>query len=338
MSWRRKLLQVANSALSPAGVRLLPMYEYHNMLTTYRGQEWNSPALSAADLAYLDVNNPRLADLRRRYAGHPAAAHTQWNEPDILQDMALQNFRGDNHYVYQVRYSPSPQTYFVTAYYVRDHDKLGIFGRLIEDGQFGAYTLPFEGGYLVSRDLMQSINEINVIYRMLGRSAQQSIRLLDIGAGYGRLAHRLTEAFPGASVACTDAVPLSTFLSEFYLQFRGVHERASVVPLDEAETVLTGQGFDLISNIHSFSECQLSVIEWWMHLIENIDVSRMMIVPNARDQFLSTESDGTHQDFLRLLTRFGWRLVHKEPIYGASIVANEYGLYPNFCFHWFERS
>jgi hypothetical protein len=63
----------------------------------------------------------------------------------------------------------------------------------------------------------------------------------------------------------------------------------------------------------------------------------MLIIPNARDRFLSTERDGTHQDFSMLLEQAGWRLTHKEPIYAFSDVACRGALYPNFCFHWFER-
>ena len=38
-----------------------------------------------------------------------------------------------------------------------------------------------------------------------------------------------------AEYLCTDAVPVSTFLSEYYLRFRGLQDRATVVPLDEIE-------------------------------------------------------------------------------------------------------
>jgi hypothetical protein len=79
------------------------------------------------------------------------------------------------------------------------------------------------------------------------------------------------------------------------------------------------------------------VIAWWMKAIDRMDVARMMILPNARDQFLSTEADGTHQDFSGLLQESGWRLAHKEPIYALSDVAQKSALYPNFCFHWFQR-
>ncbi len=337
MSFRTRALGAANGLLRPLSLRLLREWEYRTMLTTYRGPEWVSPPISPNDLAYLTTDNPRFAMLQRRYAGHPAAAHTQWDEAHLLKDMDLKNFRGENHYVYQMRYSPTPQTYCVTAYAVRDADRLGLFGSMQEDGLYGAYTLDFGDGYIISRDLLASINEINFICRMLGLEREDPIKVLDIGAGYGRLAQRLTEAMPAAEVTCADAVPLSTFLSEFYLRSRR-SDRAQVVPLDEVEHALTGRRFDLVTNIHSFSECQISVIEWWMALLDKVDVRQMLIVPNARDEFRSTETDGSHRDFRPMLDRFGWRLEHKEPIYSETTAASKYGLYPNFCFHLFRRA
>lgn len=286
---------------------------------------------------YLTLTNPRLLELKRRYAKHPAASHTQWSESFLLDDLALSNFRGENHYLYQVRYTPKPEAYCILAYYVRDHDKFNLFGRLIEDGMFGAYTLSFEDGYLISRDLLDSINEINFIYRMLERDAGDAVTVLDIGAGYGRLAHRLAEGFPAARVICTDAVAYSTFLCEFYLGFRSVSDRVQTIPVDQVLPTLESEKIDVVTNIHSFSECKRDVIEWWLGAIEKLDVCKLMLVPNATNQLLSTESNGQHKDFSDLLAKFGWRLAHKEPIFGESKVAQQFALYPKFCFYWFDR-
>ncbi len=337
MSWRRTLLTAMNIPLNRLGLHLLPSYEYQQIRSTYDGPEWQKPPVSEADRAHLTLSNPRLQELRARYDGHPASSHTQWQEAHLLDRLDLANFRADNHYVYQTRYSPPPETYYLTALYARDTDALGLFNRLTEDGMFGAYTLPFENGYKISRDLLDSINEINFIHRMLNIDSHERFRLLDIGAGYGRLAYRFAESPLGAEVTCTDAVPVSTFLCEFYLRFRGVADKARVIPLHQIEQTLCTEHFDVITNIHSFSECPLSAIEWWFQAIDKSDVVNLMIVPNASDQLLSTEGDGTHQPFLPLVEKYGWRLVHTEPIYAHWEVAQKHALYPNFRFWWFER-
>jgi SAM-dependent methyltransferase len=337
MSFKRAVLATANSMLNVVNLHALPLYEYRNMKTTYRGPTWAPPPLPHDAIEYLQWSNPDLLSLENRYVNHPASSHTQWNREGLKAAIDLKNFRGDNHYVYQTRYSPTAATYYVTAYYVRDTDKLGLFGKLKEDGFFGAYTLSFDSDYLISRDLLDSINQANVIAKLLNLSREDPVRILDIGAGYGRLAHRLVEGLPNACVTCTDAVPLSTFISDYYLKFRHASARATVVPLDRAESALAGQQFDLVTNIHSFSECKLSAIAWWLDLVQRINCKKLLIVPNAVDRFLSTEADGAHVDFSHLFAERGWRLTHSEPIYAASHVARESGLYPNFRFNIFER-
>jgi SAM-dependent methyltransferase len=336
MSFRRAVLEKLNVPLNGLGVSLLPLYEYRALHATYRGPQFTPPEIPLEAREWLDWNNPALKDLHRRYAGHPASSHSQWSEGELRQSTDLKNFRGDNHYVYQTRWSPSAETYALTAFYARDVDRLGLFGRLQEDGLFGAYTQQFEGGYVVSRDLLDSINQANVIARLLGRTREDRIDVLDVGAGYGRLAHRITEGLPQSRVTCTDAVPLSTFLCEYYLKFRGV-KGAEVVALDQAEAILPGKRFDIATNFHSFSECTQQAIQWWLDLLARVDVGKLLIIPNRADAFQSTETNGEHRDFLPLILNSGWKQVHSEPIYAASTVAQKLALYPNFRFYLFER-
>jgi len=336
VSFRRKALQKLNSPLNRLGMRLLSLHEYNSMLATYEGPTINPPEIPAEARRFLDWNNPTLKDLHQRYVGHPASSHSQWSEKALRQSTDLQNFRGDNHYVYQTRWSPSAETYALTAFYARDIDRLNLFGQLREDGLFGAYTQEFEGGYVVSRDLLDSINQTNVIARLLGCNREDRLDVLDVGAGYGRLAHRVTEGLPQSHVTCTDAVPLSTFISEFYLKFRGV-KSAEVIALDQVEARLPNMRFDIATNFHSFSECTQQAIKWWLDLLARVDVRKLLIIPNRADAFLSTETNGDHIDFLPLILKSGWKQVYNEPIYAASTVAQALALYPNFRFFLFER-
>jgi hypothetical protein len=140
--------------------------------------------------------------------------------------------------------------------------------------------------------------------------------VLDIGAGYGRLAHRMVTALPGiAQYLCTDAVAVSTFVSDYYLRFRGV-EKACVIPLDKIEGTLRDHPVDLAINVHSFSECQFPAIEWWARLLSKHRVKYLMVVPNpAEDGRLLTDYG---RDFLPLLERYGYRDVLKEPKFGET--------------------
>jgi hypothetical protein len=80
---------------------------------------------------------------------------------------------------------------------------------------------------------------------------------------------------------CTDAFPTSTFISGYYLNFRGVADRAGVVPLDQIDATLNNLRIDLALNIHSFSECRPAAIDWWVSRLAAAKVRHLLVVPNA---------------------------------------------------------
>jgi hypothetical protein len=237
----------------------------------------------------------------------------------------LPNFRADNAYVWQSRERNGPARYALTAFYVKDHDPLSLLGRLGEDGLFGAYTVEVDG-VRVSRDLLDSILELSFLEEELGLSHLGEITLLDIGAGYGRLAHRATEALPNVTCICADAIPISTYLSEYYLRFRGVR-RAEVAPLDRVGAALEKRHVDIAVSVHSFSEAPLESIAWWLDLIAENGVSYLMIVPTKGTQLVSTERSGA-REYLPLLTSRGFELVACRPKYAHSPAAQEWGVFP----------
>ena len=152
--------------------------------------------LPAGAQSYLSRDNPRFRELEQKYASlhHPVMDHSRWRREFVESDeVDFQYFRGDT-YVWQYRNLNFEVTYLVTANYIRSIDELGLIKTLEEDNLFGAYTFCVDG-VTVSRDLLDSIAEIYFLNRTLGISKRQNLRILDIGAGYGRLAHRLVRAF-----------------------------------------------------------------------------------------------------------------------------------------------
>jgi SAM-dependent methyltransferase len=136
----------------------------------------------------------------------------------------------------------------LTTYYVKTIDTLSLLNILHEDALFGAHVFDFNGKFIVSRDLLDSIVEIYFLERTLGIS-KTSYNFLDIGAGYGRFAYRIVSSFPQGRVLCVDSVAESTFLCEYYLRFRGVEKRAETVPLDEIKCMLASNHVDVATYI-----------------------------------------------------------------------------------------
>jgi SAM-dependent methyltransferase len=303
------------------------------------GPSFIQSPLPAGAADYLRPDHPELLDLRARYALLPQFRHTQWAPEVLRHELELAYFRGDNAYNWQVRGGVSEMQYLLTAYYVREVDHLGLFNRLTEDDLFGAHTFDFNGRQRISRDLLDSILQINFMDRTMGLSRIPNARVLDIGAGYGRLAWRLVEGMPNvARVWSADAIADSTFLCAYYLRFRKAGEKAVVVPADRAELTLHNERIDIVTNIQSFTECTTQSIRWWLDLLPAASAPYLMIVPNTPDQLLSMEPDGTRHDFLPLIEKYGYRLIAKELAYADAPSIQKFGVYGGLKYWMFQRS
>lgn len=267
---------------------------------------------------YLRGDNPRLQELQASYDALdiPAAVHTQWGTGWLSKNLSMAWFRGDNAYVWQFRQLGKAATIrmYLAMLDIEQRDDLGLFGKLREDGLFGAWTFKFGQRPEISRDLLDSINEINYLDDQMGLSTIEGLRVLDIGAGYGRLAHRMSTALPNlATYDCIDAVATSTFLCEYYTKFRECPDSVRVIPLTEHEKL--GDSYDVAVNIHSFSEASHEAILWWLDRIAERDVTWLLIVPNTPDELRSTELDGSMKPFRQDVLDRGYELVDSRPIH-----------------------
>ncbi len=280
---------------------------------------------------YLTIDNPRLQELRQRYSHFQAKASIPivWTD-EYVQSYGLQSFRGDNCYVWQTRDPNCAEiNYCLTAYYVKAIDTLGLSQKNNEDGLFGVHTYTVDSES-VSRDFLDSIVELHFLEKHLQLSQIQDLKVLDIGAGYGRLAYRTANSFPNLSTyLCTDAVPESTFLSEYHIKFRQLEGKVAVVPLDEIERRLQEQQIDLAINIHSFSECSLEAIEWWLFLLATAKVKHLFIVPNASDHGGEKLALNSGEDFSSLVEKYGYELRIKAPKYDDPLV-QKFGVSPTY--------
>lgn len=342
--WRDALARAANRVLAAFGVQLVSRSWLAAVRAATEIPELAAPAEEGQD--YLRVDNPRLLELRRRYAGHPATAGSRWSAAFVAEQVDLTRFRADNAYVWsrrdayvsagadKRRVATHPVNYVLSALYAREHDSAGVLRTGSEDGRFGMPRYAVDPELTASRDLVDSALEIGFLERQLAISRRRRLHVLDVGAGYGRFAHRLVEALPVATVTCIDAVPESTFVSEFYLRYRGVAGRARVLPLDELGELAPG-GVDVAVNVHSWSECPLAVINWWVAGLAALEVPVVMVVPNEGEWLLSLEPDGGRRDFAPVLTAHGYTREACEPKYGGW-ACQRLGVYPTY-YHLFTR-
>lgn len=291
----------------------------------------------AAD-SYLRSSNSRLLELREEYAnfGTPAIAPSRWSRSYIESELPLRMFRADCAFVWQHREN-GPDNYRLSTDHILKTSSAWLLDRLKEDGRFGAEIVTVNN-LSVSRDLLDSVLEIAFIDRVLRLTSARQSTLLDIGAGYGRLGHRVTKAFSNVQVLCTDAVAESTFVCDYYLRYRRVASKARAIPLHHLQNTLRRTNIDLAINAHSFSECTLESIEWWLDLLKAHRVRYLFIVPNAVDhggkELHSCEYGGEKCDYLPSLETRGYRRVACVPKYNDDIV-QKYGVSPTY-YHLFE--
>lgn len=126
-----------------------------------------------------------------------------------------------------------------------------------------------------SRDLLDSFTEIDFLCKCLGDDFLKFACVLDIGAGYGRFAHRFCSVFPRAYVKCTDTIEVSRRVCERYLRYRGV-SMAQVTEPERLDPV-----YDLAVNIHSWSECSMDEVCWWLDWLKKANTPRIFIVPHG---------------------------------------------------------
>lgn len=280
--------------------------------------------------------NPRLRELCERYSKLevPATRHVHWSRyaTDLIREN-LQYFRGDSPYIYHYREAQRVTwlKYFIFFKHIQDRDPHGLLDILEEDGAFGCWHFTYPDCPIVSRDMLDSVNEIYFLDRHLGLFSRSDLRVLDIGAGYGRLAHRMLVALPQLSdYCCVDAIPESTFLCEYYLAYRGLHSRGRSVPLDEIDEDLKPGEFDLAVNIHSFSECTLEAVAWWVEQLTRLKVPQLLVVPNDPAVLRTKEQGGKSYEFQPVLESAGYRLTVCEPVFADLAVQDVLGFRDRF--------
>lgn len=271
----------------------------------------------------LSQDNPRLKELKDRYARQTQFAHSFWGSWE--KNVNLLRFRGEDDYVSQAYFRQNTRRYELSFAYVESTDDLGLLNLLEDDPLFGVKLWEFVPGKPVSRDLLDSILEIAFLQKALGFQFKDRLRVLDIGAGYGRFAHRFNTVSPNSSITCIDPIATSTFLSEFYLKFRKCHG-TDVVPFDQL-TGLQGRAFDLATNIHSWSECTKQFIAFWLDRLCDLNVPYLFIVPH-KEALETVETDGTHLTYDDELERRNFKLVLKQKKFYRSRLVDQAGIFP----------
>ena len=189
-------VRAAHGRAPPRLVRLTP--EDHRYLTSFYDDSVPLPPGAGAELS---ERNPRLRELREAYAALdlPVTVASRWNRSAVQSFLDLRWFRGETLITWHYRELPriTALKYFVLLRYVAERDTLGLLERLEEDGAFGCWTSTTRPRAREPRP--DRVGERDRLPRAHARlSVRERFSVLDIGAGYGRLAHRMSAGLPAA--------------------------------------------------------------------------------------------------------------------------------------------
>ena len=229
---------------------------------------------------------------------------TVWNPTkSYINTSFTDDFRRHNAYVWQININFG-ELYNIT----KKSDIFSLLDKTKENGSHGCKSLKFDNT-IVSRDLLDSVMEITYLKTKLPNI--ENMNIIEIGGGYGRLCKRFLDCFPNSNYYVTDGIPQSTYFSKKYLKEKEDH----VVNLFDIENKLSEMQFDIAFNIHSFPECNINDIEWWIKLIHDKKIKYVFFVPNnptSTDTFLPTNKK---ESILNVFTKYNYEVIDFTNVY-----------------------
>jgi putative sugar O-methyltransferase len=234
------------------------------------------------------------------------------------------NFRGENAFVWQEQLGDNKQTYIEYYKIIKSIDTDNLLHKTREYGLYGCKSYEFDN-IRISRDLLDSILEIYFMKSFF--SNLNELSLLEIGGGYGRLCKRYLDCFPASQYHITDAIPQSTLCSKVYLN----EHTNSVINLYDVPDKMKSLKVDVAVNIHSFPECNINDIEWWIKLIHSNRIKYVFYVPNNPKSTAEFMPSNTGESILDLFTKYNYTVKYHKNMYSDLNIKYSYSV-PFFIF------
>lgn len=211
----------------------------------------------------------------------PLSELAMWTDWQERVRAALPNFAANTIYVEQD--SPSAEEFNEV---LLDLFERGVVTKdstgMTRDAQYGARVVETPMGPLTRMWLDAQVEKDFIIRHLIAPCTGWDITVLDIGAGYGRLAVELAPRV--ADYLTVDPVPISVELCRKYCDR---HAPQKVGVMDIAGFRKFKQDWspglvDLAINIHSWNECSLPNIQAWLMELAALRVPYLFTVSHGR--------------------------------------------------------
>lgn len=196
---------------------------------------------------------------------------SMWEDWQEIVKRSLPQFAASPIYVQQR--SQTQQDFENAADHVSRRPLIDPEGKL-RDVEFGGISRQTKACGGVTRMWLDSETEIDFLLRHLWLADKH---VLDIGAGYGRLAVPLSRFV--SRYHTVDAVPISTEISRHYLA--RFAPSVQVHDIGSFSRTYPSLKTDLAINIHSWNECSVEQIDNWLTVLEEMRVPWLFTVSNG---------------------------------------------------------
>lgn len=258
----------------------------------------------------------------------PSEVHSLWDPEFVAAGVSEANFRAHGPYLWQsgVTVESLREAMAAMASSARE-----VIPLMEEDGAFGAVVHEIDGQQ-VSRDVLDSAMELTHFQAMTNTPAPA---VLDIGSGYGRLAHRASEIWPESTWLCADGVHKSNEICRYYLSDYRKTENHRIVEATQLPSMQLGQ-IDLAVAVHSLPEMPARWATWWLDVLRQVSCPVLVVITDM-DKGLSTwESDWSKRDLLKMIREYGYVSIDVRPKYLMPTGVDGL-LYPDM-YHTFKLS
>ncbi|AOR31540.1 methyltransferase [Streptomyces fodineus] len=147
-------------------------------------------------------------------------------------------------------------------------------------------------GKSVCLDYLQASLELGFIEKAIDL---HGARVLEIGAGYGRVAHTMLSNYELAEYCIIDIKNTISLSKRYLREVLDAEQFAKIrfVQVDEIETAMESFRFDLCINVHSFTEMAPDTVQAYLWLIDRTCTG--FFVKNPVGKYLDKSMDGNQK-------------------------------------------
>lgn len=330
-----KLLKLVNFIVAPINIFVVPMRfesKVMRLIDRMTFSQLNQNEKRFKEQMVMHIKKWKKSVLKNQMSV------SMWDTARLKKGLQLPYFRSDNIYLYQTRDINTPDSMVLTYKYVKSNDILEILKMSEERGEFGAEIVHIPTYGNVSRDLLDSVTELNFLENKIGLSGIQNLTIYDIGAGYGRLAlHAIKHLNNIKEYVCLDAIAESLGLCEFYLKHNKIEPskyKIGILPHD----FIPPQNSIAVA-IHSFPEMPIDSILNWLSFMQKMKTDWIYLVPNREKHsganLLSTEKNGDRLNYSAMFAQYGFEKHGVFPKYD-DLDVQKYGVSPTM-YHLYRR-